>query len=192
MSLKLSSFYFKPLEKSDKFEFDCSDEDLNDFFHNDALLNKQKLLGVTYVFYCNKSNKVVCFFTVSNDSLKVSGSFRRRQAKNKRFPFYPAVKIGRLGVNKEYQSNGIGSQLIDFIKLLFTYENKTGCRFLIVDAYNKPKVLKFYKKTDFSEIPGINNNQETKLFMFDLISYRNALDDKLKNEKPYKPSFSNR
>jgi GNAT superfamily N-acetyltransferase len=58
---------------------------------------------------------------------------------------YPAVLIGRLGVSRKYRNQRIGSQIIDFIKAWFLSDhNKTGCRFVVVDAYNKEDVLHFY------------------------------------------------
>ena len=60
---------------------------------------------------------------------------------------YPAVLIGRLGINVDFRHQGIGSELLDFIKSWFIdEENKTGCRFLIVDAYNCMVPLGFYQK----------------------------------------------
>jgi len=51
---------------------------------------------------------------------------------------YPATLIGRLGVNQIYLGKGIGTELMEFIKLwLLENENRTACRFLTVDAYNK-------------------------------------------------------
>ena len=39
---------------------------------------------------------------------------------------------------------------MNFIKTWFVQEdNKTGCRFLVVDAYNQPKVLSFYERNKF-------------------------------------------
>lgn len=59
---------------------------------------------------------------------------------------YPGVLIGRLGVNTKYQGKGYGSEILEFIKYWFSdKENKTGCRFVIVDAINCEKVLNFYK-----------------------------------------------
>ena len=37
-----------------------------------------------------------------------------------------------------------------FIKDWFRHEdNKTGCRFIVVDAYNEERVLKYYDKNGF-------------------------------------------
>ena len=63
---------------------------------------------------------------------------------------YPGVLIGRLAVNIDYARRGIGSQILDFIKMWFDApDNKTACRFVIVDAKNEPEVLTFYQKNGF-------------------------------------------
>jgi GNAT superfamily N-acetyltransferase len=95
---------------------------------------------------------------------------------------YPATLIGRLGVSNKYACKGIGTELMDFIKQwLLAPDNKTGCRYLTVDAYNNEKALKFYEangfKTLFSseqqekEYIGLPSEKElkTRLLYFDLI-----------------------
>lgn len=141
------------------FNFCCGDDDLDDFFHNHALLYSEEHLGKTYVFVDNDTSEIVAFFTVSNDSIKTTfipkRSTNRVQRKIpglKHLRTYPAVLIGRLGVNKPFQGKGlkIGRQVVNFIKLWFLDENnKAGCRFLVVDAYNKPEVLSFYERNGF-------------------------------------------
>lgn len=40
---------------------------------------------------------------------------------------------------------------MSFIKDWFRHEdNKTGCRFIVVDAYNEDKVLRYYEKMALS------------------------------------------
>ena len=46
----------------------------------------------------------------------------------------PAVKLRRLGVDVSAKGNKNGSGILDYIKWMFTRYNKTGCRFLTVDA----------------------------------------------------------
>ena len=58
--------------------------------------------------------------------------------------------LGRLAVAEEFGGKGIGSAVLRFIKMWFLDEdNKTGCRFAIVDAKNEPEVLRFYEKNNF-------------------------------------------
>lgn len=45
---------------------------------------------------------------------------------------------------------GIGTQILNFIKSWFIDDqNKTGCRFLLVDAYNDEALLEFYANNGF-------------------------------------------
>ena len=138
--------------------FTCGDDDLDDFFQNDAMRYKKELLGKTYCFVLDeKPDTVVCMFTLSNDSIRVDVIPNNRGRKlsqdiprEKRMRRYPGVLIGRLGINVEFRNQGIGTELLDFIKSWFIdEENKTGCRFLIVDAYNKEAPLGFYQKNAF-------------------------------------------
>ena len=49
----------------------------------------------------------------------------------------------------------VGSQLMQFIKDWFRHEdNKTGCRFLVVDAYNDSRTLRFYERNNFRFLHG--------------------------------------
>ena len=95
---------------------------------------------------------------------------------------YPAVLIGRLGVNSDFQSMHIGTELMDFIKVWFVDPlNKTGCRFIVVDAYNEETPLSYYSRNDFKFLfsteeqegknTGIPEGEKlkTRLMYFDLI-----------------------
>ena len=109
------------------------------------------------------AGKTLLFFTLSNDKITeveikdgepiYSKSFIKRikdkfgRAKHRRD--YPAVKIGRFGVNKEFQGKGLhwGSEALDFIKRWMITDNKTGCCFITVDAY--AAAVEFYLKNGF-------------------------------------------
>lgn len=134
--------------------------DLNDFFENEADLYREELLGKTYCFLSKeKPYRIVGLFTISNDSIKTtylerstSNRLNRHINNAKRGRSYPAVLIGRLGVDEQFQGGGrfIGTQILDILKDWFTDENnKTGCRFMVVDAHNHPRTLHFYEQNGF-------------------------------------------
>lgn len=87
--------------------FDCGHPDLNDFFKNDAIDYSYQLIGKSYCFTLDSNPEtIVCAFTFSNDSIKLKNIPNARQKKIKKFiphvkhlNSYPAVLIGRLGVN---------------------------------------------------------------------------------------------
>jgi len=171
--------------------FECSNLDLNDFFQNDCIAFANELMGKTYCFTLDSDSKnIVCSFTISNDGIKTSilpNARKKKVLKNipsqKRFKSYPAVLIGRLGVSKEFTSLGIGTELLNFIKSWFIErDNKTGCRFIIVDSYNTNEALNFYKKNGFNFLfsseeqektaTDVSNDSQikTRLMYFDLIT----------------------
>jgi hypothetical protein len=140
--------------------FTCGNADLDEFFLNDSILYAKELLGKTYCWITQQAPyQIVAFFTLSNDSIKTralqsnaKNRLQRHIVNPKRGRSYPAVLIGRLGVNCDFQGNSyhVGGQLMTFIKKWFRHEdNKTGCRFLVVDAYNDPRVLHYYESNGF-------------------------------------------
>lgn len=153
--------------------FDWKDNDLNEFFAIDSIANGKELLAVTYVFEAD--DQIRAFFSLSNDAVKKEDVTRSKFKKltkfiprAKRYSTLPAVKIGRLATHFECQSQGIGGEILDFIKFWFTESNKTGCRFIIVDAYNNEKTIKFYEKNGFSFLLSNDEKQDTRLMIFDL------------------------
>lgn len=139
--------------------FSCNNTDLDDFFFKDAPLYRAQLLGTTYCFRLDSDlRQIVCAFTLANDSIRVDMLPNSRAKKvEKNIPYakslrrYPGLLIGRLGVNCLFQGKGIGSQLLAFISGWFVVEQiKTGCRFLIVDAYNNTQTLCFYEHNGFN------------------------------------------
>lgn len=139
--------------------FECANKDLNDFFTNDAVKYAQRLLGKTYIFTLREKPKtIVAAVTVSNDSIRMTNKLNEEAKQNfllsteledKRLRRFPAVLIGRLATNKNFAGKGIGTAVMDFIKYWFRFDNKTGCRFIIVDAYSNDATLHYYLKNEF-------------------------------------------
>lgn len=139
--------------------FSCGESDLDEFFTKDCLVNQRKLLGKTYLFCLKKQpDIIVTAFSLSNDSIRltnrIADEFKElflndTDLRDKTLKRFPAVLIGRLGTNKEFAGRGYGTAIMDFIKVLFRTNNRTGCRFLIVDALNRPDTLHYYEKNGF-------------------------------------------
>lgn len=178
--------------------FSCGNADLDDFFRQDAPLYSRQMLGKSYSFRLDEDPSViVCAFTLSNDSIRVDILPNSREKKvqkdiprSKQMRRYPGVLIGRLGINVEFAHRGIGSELMEFIKSWFIDAgNKTGCRFLIVDAYNEEIPLGYYQKNGFTflfstesqeaENTGFDKDTKlrTRLMYFDLISLVNEQEE---------------
>ena len=139
--------------------FSCGDKDLDEFFCRDYADYQKQLMGKTYVFIDESTLKdIVCAFTVSNASIFTNFLPNARKKKvgkdvplAKRDLIYPAVLIGRLGVNQKYLHRHVGTELMSTIKDWFIdKDNKTGCRYLVVDAYNRAEPCEYYQRNGFS------------------------------------------
>lgn len=159
--------------------FDCGDDDLNDFILTDAPLYRKEKLAVTYLVVGREDGRVIAYFSLVNDRISTAdfdsrtlyNRFSRRFNNRKRLRSYPAAKIGRLAVAVDMKGEKIGSILLHFIKLYFTADNKTGCRFLTVDAYKA--AVPFYQRNGFVPLNDGELDDATRLLYFDL----NDLDE---------------
>ena len=156
--------------------FDCANKELNGFLFDDANNHAMQLLAITYVL--ESDDETIAYFSVLNDSIRLEDSNRSRFEKiikiipfKKRYKSYPAVKVGRFAVSQKYQSQGIGSELMDYVKGYFLDNNKTGCRFITLDAENNNRTIKFYQKNGFDFLTSKDEGEENRLMFFDLITY---------------------
>ena len=149
-------YSIRRLNKGEKIEsFNCGDTDLNDFIMHECSLYRNALLAVSYVAETD-AGKTLAYFSLANDKVSLSdfenktefNRFRRpRFVNEKRLKSYPAVKICRLGTDTSTRGYSLGSELLYFIKSYFMENNKTGCRFVTVDAY--AAAVPFYLKNGF-------------------------------------------
>ena len=181
-SIDFSKLSINQLEETEHIEsFNCGDSDLNDFILSESQLYQVALLAVTYV--AKIENRVIAYFSLANDRVSLGdfesktefNRFRKHRFINeKRIKSYPAVKVCRFAVDKCYAGSGIGTILLDFIKGYFLHANKTGCRFVTVDAYLK--AIPFYERNNFSPMQPNDNDEHTRLYYFDLNDYKDFMN----------------
>jgi len=182
-------------EKHGISDFDCGNADLNEFFNRDALAYRNQMLSQTCFFRRKISGEVVCAFSFSASGIKTAdlpGSRRKKVKEHipreKSLKSYPAILIGRLGVAKEFSGQGAGSQLIEAIKNYCLLHFPYFVRFLLVDAYNEPAVIGFYKKNDFATVFSSDEQEketykqppsealQTRYMFYDMMQWRNKIN----------------
>lgn len=180
------TYIFRRLKRGEKVEsFDCGDPDLNDFILNEAPLYRDALLAVSYVAENKLRENMVCaYFSLANDRISITdfesktefNRFRKHRFVNeKRLKSYPAVKLARFGIHRQEQGSHLGTFLIDFVKSYFIVDNKTGCRFLTVDAY--VDAVPFYLKNGFAPLTIEENDSPVPLLYFDLAGIADDSED---------------
>ena len=135
--------------------FDCGRKSVNDFFHNEAQDYQEELFGKTYYWVIpERPLDIVAGFTVANASIFTKRLPNARQKKigfevhhEKGLINYPSILLAQLGVDIKYKGLNLGQQIIEFVMQWFTSpDNKSGCRHLIVDAFDEPHLLDFYQR----------------------------------------------
>lgn len=174
----VKDFKFICLSASESVKsFDCGDADLNDFILNRAPAFQKHLLSVSYAYADPKKGQILAYCSLANDKVAITdfadktefNRFRKKRGfpNEKRLKSYPAVKLCRLGVDVSAKGRKVSSGMLDYIKSMFVFENKTGCRFLTVDAYLK--AVPFYERNGFRFMNAVDNDPHMRLMYFDLL-----------------------
>ena len=125
--------------------FDCGIDEYNSFLFDDALS-------------LDKKNILVGYFSLATDNIKLTTDEKiNSKLEDVAFRSFPAIKLGKLAINKDIQNSirikGYGSFILNIIDY-YAYqvaEIGVGCRFITVDAnieYDKD-TDKFYLKNGF-------------------------------------------
>ena len=167
--------------------FSCGNDDLDGFFREDAFAHKQELLAETYYLQPTEATEKgffipVAFVSYLNDAIDIKkrknrGFFQKYitnaiSPEKLRYDYFPAVKIGRLGVKEGYQSHGFGTTILNMTKEMFVTNNRTGCRFLTVEAYSDERTINFYKNNDFDFYLDDDSEKPTRIMYFDLLRHK--------------------
>lgn len=175
--MDIERFTFRQIEDNTEIKsFDCGDADLNDFLFSDAIKYYKSMMALTYILEDNRANATVAYYSLLNDKIvldpeqkKFWNRLNRLIPNSKRRKDYPAVKIGRLAVSKEYAGQQIGRTILLQIKHVFATMRRSACRFITVDAY--AGAVPFYEKNGFSFLSETDKHSRTRAMYFDLINF---------------------
>ena len=158
--------------------FDCGDSeahaDLNDFLYNKSKNYLKEQLATTFII---ESDEITyAYYSILNDSLRVEQlSFASKSAflrflknlvthRKRHLENFPAIKIGRLAVNKNIQISGLGKMIVNnVIEYAIKLNENCACKIITVDAYSQS--LGFYEKMGF-EFFTENDAKESERQMF--------------------------
>ena len=178
--VKLNSKHAFVLEK-----FDSNAKELKDFLIEDAITNQNISISDTYLWFYNPENKLVAYMSLLTDAIRVHGTQLGKSFVDKgvEYKTLPAIKIGRMCVDKNYTSKGIGTHMMHFVmKLLLEVNEKVGCRFIVLDAKTQTNATRFYKKFDFQVLK--QREKGTIPMFLDMIKYINYYKEGKRKLKP--------
>lgn len=143
-------------EESSVSGFSCYERELVDFLKEDALVNQNAGVSTTYLFLEKTTKTLLGYITLLTDAVHLDQDLKeyfRKQSID--YKSLPALKIGRIPVDDNYQRRGIGTRMVDFsIVVARKISSDVGCRFITLDAKKNQDISKssvhFYKKMGFS------------------------------------------
>lgn len=159
-------------QKHDLTGFASYEQDLVDFLRDDALVNQEQNLSVTFVWFYN--NWLVSYVTLLTDRITLSGGLQNYfKEKGVHYKSLPALKIGRLCVDDKFRRRGLGKLMIEFSIMVAKEINqgKAGCRFITVDAKRNPvselDSVQFYKRLGF-QVTGEDRTKKVTFMHLDV------------------------
>ena len=156
----------KNLKDLSTYSFDTGKAIEYKYFLLKQALQLDKLgISKTFIMIHNVTDELIGYFTLSADTIKLTDSEKEESnLQNVTFMSLPAIKIGKLAINKKLsektQRKGYGSFAIEMAMAKAYEVLKTGvaCRFITVDAD-----IEYYPSTpDFYTKNGFVRNQSKK------------------------------
>jgi ribosomal protein S18 acetylase RimI-like enzyme len=141
-------FRLAPLgAEHDRGTFHCGEEALDRYFTTQATQDIRRRIANCFVAVEAASNQVAAYYTLAAASIPFVDLPPEESKRLPRYPTLPAVRIGRLAVDKKFQGRGLGGALlIDAARR--SLQSPLAVWTLLVDAKND-KAAAFYEKFGF-------------------------------------------
>jgi GNAT superfamily N-acetyltransferase len=140
--------------KHDRENFDCGSDALNVFLRATARQHQDRGISRTFVLVDPESaapTRIIGYFTLSaceGIASDLPASLARRLPRN-----LPAVLLGRLAVDRQFQRRGYGGALlVEAIRRVALTATQIGIAGLFVDAKDD-QAAAFYRKFGFVPLP---------------------------------------
>lgn len=136
------------LPKLDLTEDDQSDPlEIHSFYHND--LGKYHVNKLSTVRLVKADGKIIGYFTLSMNAIELSTLDKDEKVSGTSTKKYPAILLGRMGVDKKYRKKGIAREVCKFCQgIADVVSEKVACRYIMLHT-TTIKAEKVYKKFGF-------------------------------------------
>ncbi len=144
-----AEFTIQPISRHvDLTTFDCGTPALNDYLQKYARQNHNRNIGKTFLALGKDGKEILGYYTASASEIDTETLPETHSKHLPRYPV-PAMRIGRLAVDKSHQGQGIGAELLwDAFRRAINVSNEIGIYAVAVDAKDA-KASAFYLKYGF-------------------------------------------
>lgn len=183
MSASQSGLHYRAIQAGDGVNWlrlgDDSLKPLKTFLKKDARRFHEEYLARTLVGVQPGERTVIAFATLVCANILVKQLPEQERISGFKFDSYPAMMLARLAVNKRFQGQGIGTELLD-LAISFVVGSImpiAGCRYLLVDA--KESSVRFYERHGFAKLGELPDAASNLASMYvDLLPVARAVSDR--------------
>lgn len=165
--------------------FSCrNDIDIENFLKEKAILFEKLGKSRTFIIYNEEEFSILAYFTLSIQVLKIPQNLSNRKIMSldgysakingEKITEIPAILIGQLAKNDLHKNDISGIELMNYcLSTVLDGQMRLGGRIIMLECYNKPYLVDFYKKFGFVKLEKDYSDKE--LFQF----YRILQEDDL-------------
>lgn len=130
--------------------FDCGTEALDRYFQVQIAQDVRRRIASAFVAVESASGIVAGFYTLAASSIPLIGLPLDIARKLPRYPIVPAVRLGRLAIDRRFQGAGLGGALLADA-LVRCVRSEIAAYAMVVDAKDLAAVA-FYRHHGFIEL----------------------------------------
>lgn len=147
----------KPLRE----RFYCGEEELDEYIRLQANQDMKRGLAVVHVLHDRERERIAAYYTLSSEVVErgaLPEDLEKGLGKNRVFP---AILIGRLAIDLEYQGRGLGGEtLLDALyRALDLSRTSVGAVAVVVDVLHD-KAQEFYARYGFERIDILDKTEQ--------------------------------
>lgn len=139
----------------DVSSFDSDEDEIDSFITDRAKRHQEIGYSATFVAVHEGDSKVVGYVSLSASCIKLA-EFEDKIVRGLEVPFFPmpTLHVGRIGVTKKYQGNGIGSDLLQLaFQVAIDAHEQIGVGIFAVDLHlANEKLQAYYPKFGFKPV----------------------------------------
>jgi len=138
----------------DRSTFDCGSEPLNRYFRQQVTQDARRRVTACFVAVEQGGGVLAGYYTVASSSVSLTDLPEAVTKKLPRYPSVPAVRMGRLAVDRQFRGKGLGgAMLADALQR--SVKAEIAAYALVVDAKDE-EAAAFYRHHGFL---AFNDNQ---------------------------------
>ena len=124
-------------------DFDCGEPVLNKYLTNYPSHDIKRYLASVFLGINSAIGKIIGYYTLSSNRIDISELEMEYNRKLPNYPYLPAILIGRLAIDKDYQRQKLGEYLL-LDALNRAYQAEIAAFAVLVEAKNFIKATDLY------------------------------------------------